>query len=158
MVQSKVSDCKMKLSSDIYANIMDFLKKRSIEFIGLLLITIFVFFVFSLINYTPEKSTIIFKPDNLNDANLFYSYGNQIADFFLQSFGFIIIFSSASIFSWGINLIINKKISNLLRKIFYTVIYMVCGCLFIYITNNNSFWLIDNGNSGFIGQESFNIL
>ncbi len=148
----------MKLSSDIYTNIMDFLKKRSIEFIGLLLITIFVFFVFSLVNYAPEKSTIIFKPDSLSDANLFYSYGNQIADFFLQSFGLISFFLAASIFSWGMNLIINKKIDNLLRKIFYTVIYIICGCLFIYVTNNNSFWLIDNGNSGFIGQESFNVI
>ncbi len=148
----------MKLSSDIYANIMDFLKKRSIEFIGLLLITLFVFFIFSLINYTPEKSTIIFQPGNLSDTNIFYTYANKIADFFLQSFGLLSFFLSASIFSWGINLIINKKISNLLRKIFYTIIYVVCGCLFIYITNNNSFWLIDNGNSGFIGQESFNIL
>ena len=76
----------MKLSSDIYANIMDFLKKRSIEFIGLLLITLFVFFIFSLINYTPEKSTIIFQPGNLSDTNIFYTYANQIADFFLQSF------------------------------------------------------------------------
>ena len=65
----------MKLGSNIYDNIIDFLKKRSIEFVGLLLITIFVFFVFSLINYAPEKATMIFKPDGLSEGNLFEIYG-----------------------------------------------------------------------------------
>ena len=148
----------MKLGSNIYDNIMDFLKKRSIEFVGLLLITIFVFFVFSLINYAPEKATMIFKPDGLSEGNLFEIYGNAIADFFLQSFGLISFLLAISIFSWGINLIINKKINNIINKIFYTILYIIFGCLFIYITNNNSFWLIDNGNSGFLGEESFNFL
>ncbi len=148
----------MKLGSNIYDNIMDFLKKRSIEFVGLLLITIFVFFVFSLINYAPEKATMIFKPDGLSEENLFEIYGNAIADLFLQSFGLISFLLAISIFSWGVNLIINKKINNIINKIFYTILYIIFGCLFIYITNNNSFWLIDNGNSGFLGEESFNFL
>ena len=82
----------------------------------------------------------------------------QLQTFFLQSFGLISFFFAISIFSWGINLIINKKINNIINKIFYTILYIIFGCLFIYITNNNSFWLIDNGNSGFLGEESFNFL
>jgi S-DNA-T family DNA segregation ATPase FtsK/SpoIIIE len=53
---------------------------------------------------------------------------------------------------------INKKIYNLLSKVFYTILYINLGCLFIYLTNNNSFWLIDNGNSGFIGEQSFDVI
>ena len=30
--------------------------------------------------------------------------------------------------------------------------------MFVYITFNNSFWLIDNGNSGFIGERSYSLL
>ena len=149
----------MKVSSNIYSDIVDFLKRRSIEFLGLLLITTFIFFIFLLINYAPEKATIIFKQSDLvNNENLFNTYGNSIADFFLQSFGLISFFLAISIFSWGINLVINKKINNIINKIFYTIIYIICGCLFIYITNNNSFWLVDNGNSGFVGEESFNLI
>jgi len=149
----------MKVSSNIYSNIVDFLKKRSIEFLGLLLITTFIFFIFLLVNYAPEKGTIIFKQnDLLNNENLFNTYGNSIADFFLQSFGLVSFFLAITIFSWGINLVINKKISNIINKIFYTIVYIVSGCLFVYITNNNSFWLIDNGNSGFVGEESFNLV
>ena len=53
----------MKLNSNIYNNIVDFIKKRSIEFLGLLLVTIFVFF-YSLINYALKKYNN-FKPENL---------------------------------------------------------------------------------------------
>jgi len=65
---------------------------------------------------------------------------------------------AVSIFSWGVNLIINKNILNIISKIFYIILYINFGCLFIYITNNNSFWLIDNGNSGLVGEQSFNFI
>ena len=32
------------------------------------------------------------------------------------------------------------------------------GCTFLHITFNNSFWLIDNGNSGFVGELIYNFL
>ena len=65
---------------------------------------------------------------------------------------------AASILSWGINLVINKKIFNIVNKIFYIILYINFGCLVIYITNNNSCWLIDHGNSGFIGEQSFSLI
>ena len=30
------------------------------------------------------------------------------------------------------------------------VLYLIFGCVLVYITYNQSFWLIDNGNSGFV--------
>ena len=32
------------------------------------------------------------------------------------------------------------------------LIYISCGTVFLNILHNNSFWLIDNGNGGFVGQ------
>ena len=58
----------------------------------------------------------------------------------------------------GYNLIISKKIPNILSRFFYIVIYIFFGCLFIYSSYNNSFWLIDNGNSGFVGEKVFNFI
>ena len=34
----------------------------------------------------------------------------------------------------------------------YLFLYILFTCILIYVTFNNSFWLIDNGNSGFVGQ------
>jgi len=145
----------MKLNKNIYSNTLDFFKRRFIELLGLLLVSLFFVFSYSLFNYSPENSTLIYKIDAPNTGIVFQKYLNIVADFFLQSFGLISFLIAASILSWGINLIINKKIQNLLSKIFYTILYINLGCLFIYLTNNNSFWLIDNGNSGFLGEKSF---
>ena len=142
----------MKLNKDIYNNTLNFFKKRFIELFGLLLVTFFFIFSYSLFSYSPENSTLIYKINGPNTDLLFQKYLNFVADFFLQSFGLMSFLFSVSILSWGINLIINKKITNLLSKIFYTILYINLGCLFIYLTNNNSFWLIDNGNSGFLGE------
>ena len=148
----------MKLDKNIYNNTLDFFKRRFIELFGLLLVSLFFIFSYSLFSYSPENSTLIYKIDSSETGIIFQKYLSIIADFFLQSFGLISFLIAISILSWGVSLIVNKTIQNLLGKIFYTVLYINLGCLFIYLTNNNSFWLIDNGNSGFLGEKSFYFL
>ena len=148
----------MKLDKNIYNNTLDFFKRRFIELFGLLLISLFFIFSYSLFSYSPENSTLIYKIDSSETGIIFQKYSSIIADFFLQSFGLISFLIAISILSWGVSLIVNKTIQNLLGKIFYTVLYINLGCLFVYLTNNNSFWLIDNGNSGFLGEKSFYFL
>ncbi len=149
---------KLKLNKDIYSNTLNFFKKRIVELCGLILISIFGVFSYSLLKYSPKNETLIYKVDDQELSGLFEIYSNISADFFLQSFGLISFFIAFSIFSWGISLVFSKKIDNFLNKLFYTIIYIIFGCLFIYVTNNNSFWLIDNGNSGFIGEKSYTFL
>ena len=149
---------RLKMNKDIYIHTLDFFKKRIIEVCGLILISIFGVFSYSLINYSPKNKTLIYKIDEHGTSGFFETYSNISADFFLQSFGLISFLIALSILSWGINLIFNKKINNFLSKLFYTIIYTIFGCLFVYITFNNSFWLIDNGNSGFIGERSYSLL
>ena len=36
--------------------------------------------------------------------------------------------------------------------------YLIFGCTFLHITFNNSFWLLDNGNSGFVGELIYNYI
>ena len=148
----------MKLNKNIYNNALNFFKKRFIELFGLVLISLFFVFSYSLFSYSPENSTLIYKIDAQETGTFFQKYLSIVADFFLQSFGLISFLIAISILSWGVILVINKKIKNLLSKIFFTILYINLGCLFIYLTNNNSFWLIDNGNSGFVGEKSFNII
>ena len=148
----------MKLNKNIYTNALNFFKKRFIELFGLVLISLFFVFSYSLFSYSPENSTLIYKIDAQETGTFFQKYLSIVADFFLQSFGLISFLIAISILSWGVILVINKKIKNLLSKIFFTILYINLGCLFIYLTNNNSFWLIDIGNSGFVGEKSFNII
>ncbi len=147
----------MQLNSGIFVSITNFIKRRLIEFFGLILITFFLLYTFALISYSAENSTLIYNADNL-DVNFFYYYSNIIADFFLQSFGLISFLIGISIFSWGLNLVASKKVTNILNRFFYIVAYILFGCLFIYTSFNNSFWLIDNGNSGFVGERTYNFI
>ena len=142
----------------LLSNIVNFTKRRLIELFGLSLIAFFLIFTFTLVKYSPENATFIYKSDGSNVSNIFNYYSNSIADFFLQSFGLMSFLIGICFFSWGINLLVNKKIDKILAKSFYLCASLLSGCLFIYSSFNNSFWLIDNGNSGFIGERSFSLL
>ena len=54
---------KLKINKDIYYNTLDFFKKRIVEVCGLILISIFGVFSYSLINYSPKNETLIYKID-----------------------------------------------------------------------------------------------
>ena len=136
----------------IYKNIIIFLKNRAIELAGLCLIFIALLLGTSFYSYSPNDPTVVFGADAANVNNLLGIYGGIAADFLLQSFGLTSFLILITIISWGINLIINKKITKIEFKIFYLFLYIFFTCILIYATYNNSFWLIDNGNSGFVGQ------
>ena len=148
----------MKLNNKIVNNSIIFLKKRFAELSGLLLIIVSAIFIFSLSTYSPDNPSFILNSEKINFNDYFGSLSNAISDIFLQSFGLISFFIGASILFWGINLILNKKINKVINKFFYTIVYISCGCLLIYIVNNNSFWLVHHGNSGFVGEKSFNLI
>ena len=125
----------MQLNNSLFDNIANFIKKRLIEFFGLILITLFFLYTFALVNYSAENSTLIYKADSSDTPNVFNYYSNAIADFFLQSFGLISFLIGASILSWGINLIISKKIPNMLSRFLYVVIYIFFGSYIDSINN-----------------------
>ena len=139
----------------IYKNFTSFLKNRTIELMGLSLIFAALLLSLSFLTYSPTDPTFLFDAENSNTNNLLGIYGGIIADFLLQSFGVTSFLILITIISWGLNLIIKKEIKKIKYKIFYLFLYTIFICLFIYATYNNSFWLIDHGNSGFVGQIIF---
>jgi len=140
----------------IYKNITNFLKKRTIELIGLFLILSSLMLGASFFSYTPSDPTLIIGLNNVDINNLLGIYGSLVADFLLQSFGLSAFLLLTIIMIWGISLIAKKKINKIQYKIFFLILHLIFSCLFIYTTFNNSFWLIDNGNSGFVGQIFYN--
>ena len=139
----------------IYKNITDFLKKRTIELIGLFLIFIALLLSISFFSYSPTDPTLILGSQNVAINNLLGIYGGRVADFLLQSFGLVSFLFLITIMIWGISLVIKKEIKKIHHKIFYLILYLIFTCIFVNIIFNNSFWLIDNGNSGFLGQILF---
>ena len=62
---------KFKINKDIYYNTLDFLKKRIVEVCGLILISVFGVFSYSLINYSPKN-----RPNRQNFTNQFIENGS----------------------------------------------------------------------------------
>ena len=140
----------------IYKNFTNFLRNRTIELMGLCLIFIALLLAASFFSYSPNDPTLVYGADINKINNLLGIDGGMVSDFLLESFGLTSFFIILTLISWGINLIIVKKIQKIKYKFFYLFAYIILSCIFIHISYNNSFWLIDHGNSGFVGQILFN--
>ena len=151
MIQSELTDLK-KMNTQILTKVNGFIKNRLIEFLGIFLLLIGIFLFLSIASYSPTDPNFIYNPENAKVKNLGGFYGSVISDFFLQSIGLISFFVSINLFYWGMQLTTEKKIDNLIKKVFYILIYIFFGTTFINIFYNDSYWLVDNGNAGFVGQ------
>jgi len=140
------------MNSTFTAKINIFIKDRLIEFIGILLVLLSFFFLASIASYSPGDPNFIYSPENTDIKNIGGFYGSVISDFLLQSVGLISFLISVNFFFWGIKLISGKRINNFIVKVFFTIIYIIFGSTVLNILFNESFWLIDNGNGGFVGR------
>jgi len=140
------------MKSQILLKINNFLKNRLIESFGLLLILVSFFLLASIATYSPSDPNFIYSPENTQIKNIAGFYGSVISDFLLQSIGLISILIIINFFYWGLKIVVNKKINNFITRIFYTLIYIIFGTTVLNSFYNDSFWLIDNGNGGFVGR------
>jgi len=146
------------MNTNFLDSVTNFIKKRTFELLGLILIFTSVGLKIAFITYSPADPSFIYGNTDFKIQNFFGIYGSSIADFLLQSFGLVSFLLLANLLFWGINLIFKKEIKRLILKLFLIVAYLTFGTIFIYITFNNSFWLIDNGNSGFVGKIAYNFV
>ena len=140
------------MNSQVLTRINNFAKSRLIELGGIFLLVVGFLLFISIATYSPEDPNFIYTAEVNEIKNFAGFYGSVISDVLLQSIGLISFFVVMNLMYWGLKIIIDKKINNFIPKIFYTIIYIIFGTTFINIFYNNSFWLIDNGNSGFVGQ------
>ncbi len=146
------------MNTNFLNSVTNFLKKRTFELLGLILILTGIALAISFATYAPDDPSFIYGDSDIEIKNFFGIYGSSIADFLLQSFGLASFLLLANFLFWGINLLIKKEIKRIILKLFLIVVYLTLGSIFIYLTFNNSFWLIDNGNSGFVGEVSYNFI
>ena len=136
--------------------ILNFLKLRLIETGGLLIFTLSIFYLYSIISYSPENPTIL-TPSGPDEFFL-KSYSYYLADFLLQAFGLGCFFIFLNLFIWSWLIILKKQINNISFKFLFIVIYICCFALGFKILMDQNFWLPDNGNGGFVGSYLVNFI
>ncbi len=145
-------DSKKIMNSQILIKINNFAKNRLVELFGFIIVLGAIFLLISIASYSPGDPNFIYTPENIKIKNFGGFYGSVISDFLLQAIGLVSFLVIINLLYWGFKLIKEKKISNFISKIFFTLTYIISGTIFVNIFHNNSFWLIDNGNGGFIGR------
>ena len=131
--------------------INDFIIKRLAELIGIFLIIASILLFISLISYSPEDPNFIF-PESKDIKNLLGFRGSFIADIFFQSIGIISLLIPFSLFFTGLSVTINKKLVTIIENIFFIILYIIAATFFFSIFHKETYWLIINGNNGFVGD------
>ena len=140
------------MNSNTLIKINSVIKKRLIELLGITIMLSGSFLLISIISYSPSDPNFIYTPENTEIKNIGGFYGSVVSDFLLQSIGLTSIFLTINFLNWGLKLATKKIIFNFITKIFFTLIYIIFGTTVLNIFYSNSFWLIDNGNGGFVGR------
>ena len=109
------------MNTNFYNTVTNFLKKRTFELLGLMLILSGIMLSISFATYSPNDPSFVYGESNIDIANYFGIYGSTISDFLLQSFGLISFLILITFISWGIRLTIKKELNGLILKIFYMV-------------------------------------
>ena len=101
------------MNTNFLNSLTNFLKKRTFEFLGLVLILAGLALAISFATYAPEDPSFIYGESNVEIKNFFGIYGSSIADFLLQSFGLASFLLLANFIFWGISLLIKKEIKRI---------------------------------------------
>ena len=129
----------------------DFIIKRLAELIGIFLIVTSILLFISLISYSPEDPNFIF-PENQEIKNFLGFRGSFVADIFFQSIGIISLLIPFSLLFTGLSITINKKLIVIIENIFFIILYIIVATFFFGIFHKETYWLIINGNNGFVGD------
>ena len=135
--------------------IRDFTQKRLIEFTGILTLISAVLILISLISYDPNDPNFIY-PESQKINNILGIKGSISADFLFQSIGLISYFIPMTLVFVSTKIFFQKKINSILKSLFYIVCYSLVGTIFLTQFYNEAFFLIINGNGGFVGNYLYN--
>ena len=155
MIQSGKFDSFMQIKNS-FEKIRDFAIKKFIEFIGFLTLIFAFLLLLSLISYDPNDPNFIY-PENQEIKNFLGINGSIGADFLLQSIGLISYFLPITLIFLSITLIYQKTLISILNSLFYMVCYSIVGSIFLTQFYKEAFFLVINGNGGFVGNYSYNL-
>ena len=129
----------------------DFLIKRVTELISLMLMISSFSILISLFSYSPNDPNFII--DNTSEIQNFLGYrGSIVSDFLFQSVGLVAYLVPFTLFFSSLNMLIYKKQIVIIDSLFFCILYIVFGSLFLSYFKDQSFFLVINGNGGFVGS------
>ena len=135
--------------------VKNFALKRLIEIIGVLILILSILILVALISYSPDDPNFIY-PENQKIKNFLGIDGSISADFLLQSIGLISYFLPITLFFLSIRIIYYKTLVQVVSSLFYIVCYSLFGTIFLTQFHKEAFFLIVNGNGGFVGDYFYN--
>jgi len=138
-----------------FEKVRDFTLKRMIEFIGILILIFSMLIFIALISYSPSDPNFIY-PKNQEINNILGINGSIGADFLLQSIGLISYFLPLTLIFLSMIIIYQKKLIQIVNSFFYMVCYSIVGTIFLTQFYKEAFFLIINGNGGFVGSHLYN--
>ena len=113
------------------ANLLfNFAIKRLAEIFGVSISMVGVMLFLALITYSPNDPNFIF-PDNTKIQNLMGFHGSFISDLLFQSVGLIAHLISFTLIFTGINILKTKDFFLFIENIFFTILYLIFGTLFL---------------------------
>ncbi len=124
---------------------------RLAELVGISVILVSIFIFISLVTYSAEDPNFIF-PENTPIKNLMGSKGSFLSDLLFQSFGLVSLLIPFTFFFTGLSIAISKKFLSIIENLFFIILYILLASLFFSAFYENSYWLIINGNNGFLGN------
>ena len=124
---------------------------RLAELVGMSIILASIFTFISLTTYSPEDPNFIF-PENTQIKNFMGSKGSFLSDILFQSFGLVSLLIPFTFFFTGLSIAISKKFLLIIENSFFIILYILLASLFFSVFYENSYWLIINGNNGFLGN------
>ena len=130
--------------------LLNFAIKRLAEIFGLIIFSAGILLILSLITYSPEDPNFIF-PNDKEINNIFGYHGSFVSDLFLQSFGMMSYLISLTLIVTGINIFRLKEFFLVIENIFFSILYLICGTLFLTFFYSETYALYINGNGGFVG-------
>ena len=130
--------------------LINFTVRRLAEIFGTAVALAGLLLFSSLLTYSPEDPNFIF-PEKTEIKNILGFQGSFISDLFFQSIGLVSYLFSLTLIITGINILILKDFFLIIENLFYTILYLILGTLFLSHFYSDAFTLYINGNGGFIG-------
>ena len=132
-----------------------FTYRRIIEVIAIIILIFASCVLISLVSYNPNDPNFIYS-DGSKISNFLGIYGSIGSDFLLQSFGMVSYFIPVTLILLSIKIFYQKDLTSIVNSLFYIICYSVAGSIFFAQFYNEAYYLIVNGNGGFIGNYLYN--
>jgi len=157
MIQSDKFDSSHMDIKKLANSLINFVIKRLIELIGVIISCSGILLLIALVSYSPNDPNFIF-PENTQIHNILGFQGSYVSDLFFQSIGFIAFLIPVTYIFTGINIFRKKGFFLLIENSFYIILYSLPGSLLFSLFYKNSFTLYINGSGGFVGNYLNNLL